>query len=106
MLRVSASFAALRVNPGRLYGDGFTLTLTYLAERCTITAVGGAMAAYITGNVASNLVGRLLGTGIADVWGLSVSFWAFAGLNLVGALIARPGSSRGLRAKDMRDLPV
>lgn len=46
------------------------------------------MAAYITGNVLSNLVGRLMAANFADWFGLSVSFWLFALLNLVAALVA------------------
>jgi hypothetical protein len=42
------------------------------------------MAAYITGNVASNLFGRLMAVSAADYFGLSGSFYAFAALNLVG----------------------
>ena len=46
------------------------------------------MAAYITGNVLSNLVGRLMAANFADWFGLSISFWLFALLNLAGALLA------------------
>lgn len=66
----------------------FTLTLTYLSEECTVTAVGGAMAAYITGNVASNLFGRLLASELAGNLGLVESFYGFAALNLAGAVAA------------------
>lgn len=66
----------------------FTLTLTYLSEECSITAVGGAMAAYITGNVASNLFGRQLAVNLADNLGLAESFYGFAILNLLVALAA------------------
>lgn len=83
-----ATFAALRVAQGFFMATAFTLTLTYLSEVCTVTAASGAMAAYITGNVASNLFGRLAAAGLADRFGLAESFFAFAGLNLVGALLA------------------
>lgn len=83
-----AVFTALRVVQGVFMSAAFTLTLTYLSEECTVTAAAGAMAAYITGNVASNLFGRLMAAGIADHLGLSESFFAFAALNLVGAAIA------------------
>jgi predicted MFS family arabinose efflux permease len=81
-------FALLRVLQGFFMSAAFTLTLTYLSEICTVTAASGAMAAYITGNVASNLFGRLLAAGIADNLGLSESFYAFAALNLAGAGLA------------------
>ncbi|MEM6665451.1 MAG: MFS transporter [Pseudomonadota bacterium] len=81
-------FTLLRVAQGIFMSAAFTLTLTYLSEECSVTAAAGAMAAYITGNVASNLFGRLMAAGIADNFGLSESFFAFSALNLVGAAIA------------------
>ncbi|MDX5593983.1 MFS transporter [Pseudovibrio sp. SPO723] len=82
------TFALLRVVQGFFMAAAFTLTLTYLSEICTVTAASGAMAAYITGNVASNLFGRLLAAGVADNIGLAESFYAFAALNLAGAGLA------------------
>ncbi|MEO1198588.1 MAG: MFS transporter [Pseudomonadota bacterium] len=82
------TFTLLRIAQGVFMSTAFTLTLTYLSEECSVTAAGGAMAAYITGNVASNLFGRLLAAGVADTIGLSESFYAFAILNLLGAMIA------------------
>ncbi|MEL6318131.1 MAG: MFS transporter, partial [Pseudomonadota bacterium] len=58
------------------------------SEHCSVTAASGAMAAYITGNVASNLFGRLLATGVAEGIGLSEAFYAFAALNLAGGALA------------------
>src|SRR6185312_11865720 len=46
-----------------------------------------AFAAYITGNVASNLIGRLISAGIADHFGLAWNFYFFAALNLLGAVL-------------------
>jgi YNFM family putative membrane transporter len=46
-----------------------------------------AFAAYITGNVASNLIGRLISAGVADHFGLAANFYFFATLNLLGALL-------------------
>ena len=40
--------------------SAFALTLAYLGEQCSSMDAGGAFAAYITGNVASNLIGRLV----------------------------------------------
>ena len=82
------AFMALRILQGVFMAAAFTLTLTYLSEQCDVTAAGGAMAAYIAGNVASNLFGRLLAVSAADVLGLSEAFWVFAALNLVGAALA------------------
>ena len=81
-------FLVLRVVQGMFMAAAFTLTMTYLSEECDVTAAGGAMAAYITGNVASNLFGRLMAVSTADGFGLSGSFFAFAALNLLGAVIA------------------
>lgn len=82
------AFLVLRVMQGVFMAAAFTLTLTYLSEQCDVTAAGGAMAAFITGNVASNLFGRLLAVSAADLVGLAASFWVFAALNLLGALLA------------------
>ncbi len=81
-------FMALRIAQGVFMAAAFTLTMTYLSEQCDVTAAGGAMAAYITGNVASNLLGRIMAVSAADGLGLSGSFFVFAALNLVGALLA------------------
>src|SRR5262249_29051111 len=51
-------------------------------------AAVGVFAAYITGNVASNLVGRLVSAALADYLGLAANFYVFALLNLTGALLA------------------
>lgn len=81
-------FALLRVIQGLFMAAAFTMTLTYLSEHCTVTAATGAMAAYITGNVASNLFGRMLAVGLAGEFGLSASFFIFSALNLLGAVVA------------------
>jgi YNFM family putative membrane transporter len=83
-----ATFTALRVVQGLLMSTAFTLTLAYLAENCSVRAAGGAFAAYITGNVASNLFGRLMSAAVADHFGLSTNFLLFALLNLTGAVLA------------------
>ena len=66
----------------------FTLTMAYLAEECSGPEAAAAMAAYITGNVVSNLLGRVLAANFADNFGVTGSFWAFAVLNLIGAVLA------------------
>jgi YNFM family putative membrane transporter len=80
-------FTLLRVAQGVCMASAFTLTLAYLGERCSAVEAGSAFAAYITGNVASNLIGRLISAGIADHLGLASNFYFFAGLNLAGAVL-------------------
>jgi MFS transporter, YNFM family, putative membrane transport protein len=80
-------FAALRVTQGLFMATAFSLTLAYLGERCPDTDTGGAFAAYITGNVASNLVGRFIAAEVVNVAGLAVNFYVFAALNLLGAAL-------------------
>ena len=67
--------------------SAFTLTLAYLGEECSAADAGGAFAAYITGNVASNLIGRLVSAAVADHLGLASNFYFFAVLNLAGAVL-------------------
>jgi predicted MFS family arabinose efflux permease len=84
-----ATFTALRIAQGLFMSSAFTLTLSYLAEHCSMRAAAGAFAAYITGNVASNLFGRLMSAALADFLGIAGNFYVFAGLNLAGALLVR-----------------
>ncbi len=81
-------FAALRIAQGLCMASAFALTLAYLGEECSATDAGGAFAAYITGNVASNLFGRLISAAVADHLGIAANFVVFAGLNLGGAALA------------------
>jgi predicted MFS family arabinose efflux permease len=81
------SFTILRVVQGLFMSSAFTLTLAYLAEQCSASDAATASAAYITGNVASNLFGRLMAAALADHLGLAVNFYVFAGLNLAGAAL-------------------
>jgi YNFM family putative membrane transporter len=80
-------FTALRVVQGLCMASAFALTLAYLGEQCSATDAGGAFAAYITGNVASNLIGRLISATLADTLGLAWNFYFFAALNLAGAAL-------------------
>ena len=82
-----AVFTVLRIMQGLCMASAFTLTLAYLGEQCSAMAAGGAFAAYITGNVASNLIGRLISATVADNLGLATNFYFFALLNLAGALL-------------------
>ncbi len=82
-----AVFTVLRIAQGLCMSTAFTLTLAYLAEQCSAQAMASAFAAYITGNVASNLFGRLMSAGLADHLGLAANFHVFAMLNLAGAVL-------------------
>jgi predicted MFS family arabinose efflux permease len=81
------TFALLRFVQGIFMASAFALTLAYLGEQCSAKDAASAFAAYITGNVASNLVGRLMSAGIADHLGLATNFYVFAMLNLAGAVL-------------------
>lgn len=80
-------FTMLRIAQGLCMSTAFALTLAYLGEHTSAADTAGAFAAYITGNVASNLFGRLLAAGLVDHWGLAANFHVFAALNLGGALL-------------------
>ena len=81
------AFTILRVAQGLCMASAFALTLAYLGEQCSSIDAGGAFAAYITGNVASNLIGRLVSAAVADTFGLAWNFYCFAALNLTGAIL-------------------
>ena len=81
------TFTVLRVTQGLCMASAFTLTLAYLGEECSAMDAGGAFAAYITGNVASNLIGRLISAGVTDHFGLAANFYFFSALNLAGAVL-------------------
>lgn len=79
-------FALLRVVQGLFMAAAFTLTLTHLAERCE-HRTAAALAAYVTGVVASNLIGRLTAAFVAGLVGATSSFLFFAALNVAGAIL-------------------
>jgi predicted MFS family arabinose efflux permease len=81
------TFTILRVIQGLCMASAFALTLAYLGEQCSAIDAGGAFAAYIAGNVASNLIGRLISAAVTDSFGLASNFYFFAMLNLAGALL-------------------
>jgi predicted MFS family arabinose efflux permease len=81
------TFTALRIAQGVFMAAAFALMLAYLGENCSAADAGGALAAYVTGNVASNLFGRLLSSALADHLGVAANFYVFAVLNLTGALL-------------------
>jgi MFS transporter, YNFM family, putative membrane transport protein len=80
------AFAMLRVVQGLFMAAAFTMTLTHLAERCEVRTAH-ALAAYVTGVVASNLIGRLTAAFVASLVGAEHSFLFFALLNLAGAAL-------------------
>jgi predicted MFS family arabinose efflux permease len=82
-----AVFTGLRIVQGLFMAAAFTLTMAYLAENCSEAETASALAAYITGVVASNLVGRLVSASVADLFGLAANFYLFAALNLAGAAL-------------------
>ena len=88
------TFAALRVVQGLCMATAFALTLSYLAEQCSAAETAGAFAAYITGNVASNLVGRLVAAAAVDHLGLAGNFYLFAAMNVAGAVLVYFGLAR------------
>src|SRR5436190_23207103 len=81
------TFTVLRIAQGLCMASAFTLTLAYLGEECSAADAGGAFAAYIAGNVASNLIGRLVSAALADYLALASNFYFFAVLNLAGAVL-------------------
>ncbi len=81
------TFTLLRIAQGLCMSTAFALTLSYLAERCSAVDTAGAFAAYITGNVASNLIGRLMSAAFTVHLGLAGNFYLFATLNLAGAVL-------------------
>ena len=80
------AFSLLRITQGLFMAAAFTLTLTHLAERCE-HRTASALAAYVTGVVASNLIGRLTAAFVAGIVGATSSFLFFAALNVAGALL-------------------
>jgi len=105
------TFTVLRVVQGLCMASAFTLTLAYLGEECSAADAGGAFAAYITGNVASNLIGRMISAALADHLGLAWNFYFFAALNLAGAVlvyftVARTPRWRAKRAASAATLLV
>ena len=59
-LRLGAA-QVMRVAQGLCMSTAFTLTVAYLAEHFSPNQATGALAAYVTGNVASNFFGRING---------------------------------------------
>jgi MFS transporter, YNFM family, putative membrane transport protein len=80
-------FALLRIVQGLCMSTAFGLTLAYLGDATCPKDTTAAFAAYITGNVASNFIGRLIATSVVDHAGLAANFYVFSSLNLAGAAL-------------------
>src|SRR5262249_54249069 len=89
---------ALRIAQGLCMASAFTLTLAHLGEHPSAVDSATASAAYITGNVASNFIGRLVSAAVADHFGLASNFYFFAALNLAGAVLVYFTGHRAPRA--------
>ena len=87
-------FMVLRIAQGLCMATAFTLTMAHLAEQSGVEDTASALAAYITGNVASNLFGRLMSVALSVHFGLHANFYIFSALNLAGAVLASYGLSR------------
>ena len=81
------TFTALRIVQGIFMSSAFTLTMAYLAEEYSAKHIASALAAYVTGNVACNLFGRLMSASIASTFGLEITFYLFALLNIAGSIL-------------------
>jgi MFS transporter, YNFM family, putative membrane transport protein len=99
-------FTGLRIAQGLCMSTAFALTLAYLGEHTSAADTAGAFAAYITGNVASNLFGRLLAAGVVDHLGLAANFGVFAALNFAGAVLVWFTVERVERAEPMRQVDM
>jgi MFS transporter, YNFM family, putative membrane transport protein len=95
------TFTLLRVTQGLCMAAAFTLTLAYLGEHYSAADSASAFAAYITGNVASNLIGRLISAAVADHFGIAANFYFFASLNLLGAALVYFTVEKAPPMKDM-----
>jgi predicted MFS family arabinose efflux permease len=85
------TFALLRIVQGCLMAAAFAFTMAHLSESLPAEQTAHALAAYVAGNVASNLFGRIIAAAAADHLGLGAAFVLFAAMNIIGALIVRSG---------------
>jgi predicted MFS family arabinose efflux permease len=97
------TFALLRVAQGTLMATAFTFTMTYLTESLSAQETAHALAAYVAGNVASNLFGRIMAAAAADHLGLGGAFVMFAALNVTGGILVRFGLQRLVAAKPLQE---
>ena len=79
-------FEVLRIAQGFLMCVSFAVTIAYVAEEWGPSGAAPAlMGAYLTGNVAANLFGRMIAGAVADFTDWRNAFVVFAAINLVGA---------------------
>lgn len=82
------TFAVLRIVQGLLMCASFTVAIAYVAEEWGPSGAAPlVMAAYVTGNVGSNLVGRLLIGSITQYASWRYAFFLLAAINLTGGLL-------------------
>ena len=68
-------FTVLRMVQGLCMSAAFALTLAHLGEQSRGRDTAAMFAAYITGNVGSNLLGRLLAAGVPNIWDCRPISW-------------------------------
>jgi YNFM family putative membrane transporter len=82
------AFAILRIAQGLFMCVGFMVAIAYIAEEWGASgAAPVVMSAYVTGNVAANMLGRMIAGAAAQHASWHVAFLAMAGLNLSGAAL-------------------
>jgi hypothetical protein len=84
---MSTSPSSTRPHRPRRSNQRRDITLAYLGEHYSAADSATTFAAYITGNEASNLIGRIISAGVAEHFGLAANFHFFAGLDLLGAAL-------------------
>lgn len=82
---------AWRFAQGLIMPGIIAVTMAYVNEEWPPEHVGGAMSAYISGNVLAGVSGRFLSGWIANHWSWPWSFVALGVLDLIGGLIVLRG---------------
>lgn len=89
-------FALLRIAQGFLMCASFTVAIAYVAEEWGPSGAAPlVMAAYVTGNVGSNLLGRILAGSAAQYADWGDAFFLLAAINLSGGLLLWLALPRG-----------
>jgi YNFM family putative membrane transporter len=97
------TFALLRIVQGFLMCASFTVAIAYVAEEWGPSGAAPlVMAAYVTGNVGSNLLGRVLTGSAAQYADWSEAFFLLAAINLLGGLALCLALPRGTRFRQPR----
>jgi len=80
-------FATLRAAQGLCMGAAFAVSVAYVAEEWgPLGKASTVMAAYVTGNIIGQMLGRILAGAIVELAGWREVFFAFGALNLIGGL--------------------